>query len=138
MRVCFLLFLFLMAGLARMAAPPNILFILTDDMGYSDPGCYGGTLAPTLNIDRLASEGIRFTHFYDNAPICSASRCSYITGMYPARWNFTTFLDNRVHNEDCEQADFLTTNAPALARVMKAAGYQTGHFGKWHLGGGRD
>ncbi|HTB82407.1 MAG TPA: sulfatase-like hydrolase/transferase [Candidatus Sulfotelmatobacter sp.] len=117
---------------------PNILFILTDDMGYSDPGCYGGKFAPTPNIDRLAGEGIRFTHFYDNAPICSASRCSYITGMYPARWNFTTYLDNRAHNEDCEQADFLTTNAPALARVMKSAGYQTAHFGKWHLGGGRD
>ena len=53
---------------------PNIIFILTDDMGYSDPGCYGGNFAPTPNIDRLAKEGIRFTHFYDNAPICSPSR----------------------------------------------------------------
>ena len=68
---------------------PNIVFILTDDMGYSDPACYGGKFVPTPNIDRLAGEGIRFTHFYDDAPICSASRCSYITGMFPARWNFT-------------------------------------------------
>jgi arylsulfatase A-like enzyme len=58
--------------------------------------------------------------------------------MFPARWNFTTYLDNRAQNLDCEQVDFLTTNAPALARVLKAAGYETGHFGKWHLGGGRD
>ena len=58
--------------------------------------------------------------------------------MYPARWNFTTYLDNRHQNRDCEQADYLTTNAPALARAMAAAGYHTGHFGKWHLGGGRD
>ncbi len=117
---------------------PNIVFVLTDDMGYSDLGCYGGNFVPTPNLDGLAREGIKFTHFYDNAPICSPSRAAYITGMYPARWNFTTYLDNRAQNRDCEQVDFLTTNAPALARAMKAAGYFTGHFGKWHLGGGRD
>ena len=120
------------------ASRPNIVFILTDDMGYSDLNCYGGYFAPTPNLDRLAHEGVRFTHFYDNAPICSASRCAFITGMYPARWNFTTYLDNHAHNRACEQADFLPTNAPALARVLKAAGYATAHFGKWHLGGGRD
>jgi arylsulfatase A-like enzyme len=133
--------LFLLPGLpnaAFSAERPNIVFVLTDDMGYSDPNCDGGNFAPTPNIDRLAKEGVRFTHFYDNAPICSASRAAFITGMYPARWNFTTYLDNRVRNRDCEQADFLPTNAPALARVLKAAGYATGHFGKWHLGGGRD
>ncbi|MGH7967566.1 MAG: sulfatase-like hydrolase/transferase [Limisphaerales bacterium] len=117
---------------------PNIVFVLTDDMGYSDPGCYGGHFAPTPNIDRLAAEGARFTHFYDNAPICSPSRAAFITGMFPARWNFTTYLDKRVMNADCEQADFLPTNAPAIARVLKEAGYATAHFGKWHLGGGRD
>jgi len=105
---------------ASAAERPNIVFILTDDMGYSDPACYGGKFVPTPNIDRLANEGIRFTHFYDDAPICSASRCSFITGMFPARWNFTTYLDNRAQNRDCEQADFLTTNAPALARVMNS------------------
>ena len=117
---------------------PNIVFILTNDMGYSDPGCYGGKFAPTPNIDRLAKEGIRFTHFYDDAPICSPSRAAYITGMFPARWNFTTFLDTRAKNLDCEQADFLPPSAPAVARVLKAAGYYTAHYGKWHLGGGRD
>lgn len=123
---------------ALAADKPNIVFILTDDMGYSDPGCYGGKLAPTPNIDRLAREGVRFTHFYDNAPICSPSRAAFITGMFPARWNFTTFLDTRKANRDCEQTDFLPPSAPALARVLKSAGYATGHFGKWHLGGGRD
>ncbi len=102
---------------------PNIVFVLTDDMGYSDLNCYGGNLRPTPNLDRLAKEGIRFTHFYDDAPICSPSRAAFITGMFPARWNFTTYLDNRAMNLDCEQADFLATNAPALARVLKAAGY---------------
>jgi arylsulfatase A-like enzyme len=120
------------------AKQPNIVFVLTDDMGYSDPNCYGGNFAPTPNIDRLARDGVRFTHFYDNAPICSPSRAAFITGMFPARWNFTTFLDTRAKNRDCEQTDFLPPSAPALARVLKAAGYATGHFGKWHLGGGRD
>lgn len=134
-----MLLLVLGAPIAAGAADrPNIVFVLTDDMGYSDLNCYGGNFAPTPNLDRLAKEGLRFTHFYDDAPICSASRCAFITGMYPARWNFTTYLDNRAQNRDCEQADFLTTNAPALARVLKAAGYATAHFGKWHLGGGRD
>jgi len=123
---------------AEAAKRPNIVFVLTDDMGYSDPNCYGGNFAPTPNIDRLAKEGARFTHFYDNAPICSPSRAAFITGMFPARWNFTTYLDTRAKNRDCEQTDFLPTSAPALARVLKAAGYATGHFGKWHLGGGRD
>jgi arylsulfatase A-like enzyme len=117
---------------------PNIVFILTDDMGYSDLNCYGGNFAPTPNLDRLASEGTRFTHFYDDAPICSPSRAAFITGMFPARWNFTTYLDSRAKNLDCEQADFLPTSAPALARILKASGYSTAHFGKWHLGGGRD
>lgn len=136
-----LVILFLILGLpetAFAAERPNIVFVLTDDMGYSDLNCYGGNFAPTPNIDRLAKEGVRFTHFYDNAPICSPSRAAFITGMFPARWNFTTYLDKRAMNRDCEQADFLTTNAPALARVLKSAGYETAHFGKWHLGGGRD
>src|SRR5579859_1713964 len=125
-------------GTAGSAERPNIVFVLTDDMGYSDPSCYGGKIVPTPNIDQLAREGARFTHFYDNAPICSPSRAAFVTGMFPARWNFTTYLDKRAMNSDCEQADFLPTNAPAIARVLKAAGYDTAHFGKWHLGGGRD
>lgn len=136
-KLLFLLLLLLpLAGFP--AERPNIVFVLTDDMGYSDPNCYGGNFAPTPNIDQLAKEGVRYTHFYDNAPICSPSRAAFITGMFPARWNFTTYLDKHAMNLDCEQADFLPTNAPAIARVLKAAGYATAHFGKWHLGGGRD
>jgi arylsulfatase A-like enzyme len=120
------------------AAGPNIVFVLTDDMGYSDPGCYGGKFAATPNIDRLAKEGVRFTHFYDNAPICSPSRAAFISGRFPASLNFTTYLSTRADNRDCEQADFLPTSVPVIARTLKAAGYATAHFGKWHLGGGRD
>jgi arylsulfatase A-like enzyme len=124
---------------AAAAAPkPNILFILTDDMGYGDIGCYGGKFAPTPNIDRLAREGIRFTQYYSVSPICSPSRTGLTTGMFPARWNITSFLQTRAGNRACEQADFLNPAAPSLARTLKAAGYATGHFGKWHMGGGRD
>jgi arylsulfatase A-like enzyme len=117
---------------------PNIVFILTDDMGYGDIGCYGGKFAPTPNLDRLAKEGIRFTRFYSVSPICSPSRTGATTGMFPARWNMTSYLQTRAGNRACEQADFLDAKAPSLARTLKGAGYATGHFGKWHMGGGRD
>lgn len=117
---------------------PNIVFILADDLGPGDIGCYGGIVAPTPNLDRLAREGIRFTQYYSAAPICSPSRCGILTGNFPARWRITSFLQTRAGNKGCEQADFLEPKAPSLPRALKAAGYSTAHFGKWHLGGGRD
>jgi len=126
------------AAEAAPAGRPNIVFILTDDMGYGDPGCYGGKFAPTPNIDRLAREGSRFTQFYVASPICSPSRTGLLTGMYPARWRITSYLQTRKGNRACEQDDFLDPRAPSLARVLQAGGYATGHFGKWHMGGGRD
>lgn len=123
---------------ARCADRPNIVFILTDDMGYGDVGCYGGKFVPTPNIDRLATEGTRFTHFYVASPVCSPSRTGFLTGMYPARWKITNYLQTRAGNRASEQADFLDPKAPSIARTLKAAGYVTGHFGKWHMGGGRD
>lgn len=117
---------------------PNIIFILTDDMGIGDVSCYGGQQVPTPNIDRLAAEGIKFEHYYSASPICSASRCGLITGMFPARWSITSYLQTRKGNAGCEMADYLDPKAPSLPRVMKANGYATAHFGKWHLGGGRD
>ncbi|GAA4928059.1 sulfatase-like hydrolase/transferase [Mucilaginibacter defluvii] len=117
---------------------PSIIFILTDDMGYADIRCFGGRFTPTPNIDRLAKNGRLFTRYYSAAPICSPSRAGIITGMYPGRWNFSTYLDNKKHNRDAEQADFLDPSAPSIVRFFKQAGYATGHFGKWHLGGGRD
>ncbi len=117
---------------------PNIVFFLTDDMGYGDTGCYGGKFVPTPNIDRLAKEGTRFTQFYAASPVCSPSRTGFLTGMYPARWKITNFLQTRAGNRASEQVDFLDLKAPSIARTLKEAGYATGHFGKWHMGGGRD
>ena len=128
-------------GANPVAAPaqtPNIILILVDDMGYADVGCYGGNYTPTPNIDRLATEGIRFTNYYSGAPICSPSRVSLTTGMAAGNWNITSYLDNRKHNRTCEQADFLNPSAPSVARTLKTSGYATAHFGKWHMGGGRD
>ncbi|MFD2144431.1 sulfatase-like hydrolase/transferase [Mucilaginibacter antarcticus] len=120
------------------ATPPNIIIILTDDMGYSDVGCFGGNFVPTPNIDRMAQNGRKFMQYYSAAPICSPSRAGMLTGMNPARWNFSSFLDNKKHNKNAEQADYLDPSAPSMAKFFKAAGYATGHFGKWHMGGGRD
>lgn len=132
-----LLFIFLFLG-AKAQEKPNIIFILTDDMGYSDISCFGGRFVPTPNIDRIAAEGTKFTSYYSAAPICSPSRVSLLTGMFPAQWNFTTFLNDRRSNGLAEQANYLNINAPSIAKVLKTAGYATGHFGKWHMGGGRD
>jgi len=117
---------------------PNIIFVLTDDMGYGDPCCYGGKFAPTPHVDRMAQEGIRFVQYYSASPICSPSRVGATTGMFPARWRITSYLQERKLNAACEQVDYLDPKAPSLARALKAAGYATAHFGKWHMGGGRD
>lgn len=138
MKPLLLLVLTLLAAVSRAAERPHIIFFLTDDMGMGDVGCYGGKQAPTPNIDRLATEGTRFTQYYAAAPICSPSRAGLITGMFPARVRITSFLQTREGNRNCEQADFLDPQAPSLPRALKAAGYATAHFGKWHLGGGRD
>ncbi|WP_406700333.1 sulfatase-like hydrolase/transferase [Singulisphaera sp. Ch08] len=120
------------------ASPPNIVFLYADDLGPGDLGCYGGKIVPTPNIDRMAQEGTRFTQYYSASPICSPSRCGVITGSFPARWKITSYLQTKAGNRACEQADFLDPKAPSLPRVLKSAGYATAHFGKWHLGGGRD
>ncbi len=125
-------------GDAAPAKRPHIIVILADDLGPGDLGCYGGSIANTPHIDALARQGLRFTQYYASSPICSPSRCSLITGSFPARWKITSYLQTRAGNRGCEQADFLDPRAPSLVRLLKALGYFAIHIGKWHLGGGRD
>jgi len=122
----------------KAVSKPNVIIILTDDMGFSDLNCYGGEFVATPNIERIAKAGMMLNQYYSAAPICSPSRVGLLTGMHPARWNFSTFLAEKEHNRKAEQADFLNPSAPSIARIFKDAGYVTGHFGKWHMGGGRD
>lgn len=117
---------------------PNIILVFIDDMGWSDFSCYGNTDAQTPNIDKLAKEGICFEQFYVNSPICSPSRVAISTGQYPQRYSITSYLDNRERNGLRGMANWLDINAPMLARYLNEAGYATGHFGKWHMGGQRD
>lgn len=120
------------------AARPNIVLILIDDMGWGDLSCFGNKEARTPNVDRMATEGIRFEQFYVNSPICSPSRTAISTGQYPQRWKISSYLNNRKDNERRGMAQWLDPDAPMLARSLQQAGYATGHFGKWHMGGQRD
>ncbi len=116
---------------------PNIIVVFIDDMGFSDFSCFGGP-TETQHVDRLAREGIRFTNFYVNSPICSPSRVALTTGQYPHRHRITSYLNNRRSNKERGMAQWLDPAAPTLARELQKAGYATGHFGKWHMGGQRD
>src|SRR3954454_8062610 len=124
--------------LACASSRPNIVFILADDLGPGDISCYGGTSVKTPNIDKLAKEGTRFKNYYVASPVCSPSRCALVTGQFPARWRITSYLAEKARNRGAEMADFLDPKAPSLPRILHEAGYRTAHFGKWHLGGGRD
>ena len=117
-------------AMAADSAWPNIIYILADDLGPGDLGCYGGKQVSTPNIDRLAAEGTRFKQFYVASPVCSPSRCGLITGQFSARWRITSYLAEKKRNRGAEMADFLDPQAPSLPRALHEAGYRTAHIGK--------
>jgi arylsulfatase A-like enzyme len=140
----------LLAPLAALAADkPNVIFILADDLGAHDLGCFGSTFYETPNIDRLAKRGTRFTQAYAASPLCSPTRSSILVGQYPARTGITApvchinpiFL-NKELVKDGPKSRVLVANSVSrlkteyftLAEALKEAGYSTAHFGKWHLG----
>lgn len=121
------------AGLGRGAERPNIIFILADDMGWGDLGCYGHPGIRTPHIDTLAGEGTLFTQFYVSSPVCSPSRASFLTGRYPARDGiFGPFLAPSA-NRERGMPQFLDPKVPNLPTMLRQRGYATAHIGKWHL-----
>jgi len=134
----------LAAARAEPPPRPNIVFILIDDFGYADCGPYGAKDIRTPHIDRLAREGVKFTDFYANAPVCTPTRCGFITGRWQQRvgleWamGFSAESFRRQGTEWVRESDIhslgLPANVPTLPKMLKGAGYATGAFGKWHLG----
>ncbi|WP_278465606.1 sulfatase [Gimesia maris] len=118
---------------------PNIVFILADDLGWKDLGCYGGTLAETPHLDQLAKQGLRFTNAYSPAPICSASRASILTGRTPARLHFefvTKPAGVKPPARQLQPPEYtreLPLKEVTIAEMLQQANYQTGFFGKWHV-----
>lgn len=137
-------FIFLTSTFASLAAEKsklNVIFIMADDQGSVDAGCYGSHDLMTPGMDAIAARGVRFTQFYSAAPVCSPSRAGMLTGRYP----WLVGMPNNGPEPPSEADDQLetltgkgiSTSAPTMADMFRAAGYATAHIGKWHLGSGQ-
>ena len=113
------------------ATKPNIVFILADDLGYGDLGCYGQTKIKTPNIDRLAADGMRFTNFYSGCSVCAPSRCTLMTGKHLGH---ATVRDNLQRGPGLEGQHPMEPRTVTVAQLLKRAGYATAIIGKWGLG----
>jgi len=136
--------------MAAQPQKPNVLFILADDLGWRDTVLYGSAFCRTPNIDRLATHGMTFSRAYSSSPLCSPTRASILTGLYPARVGITVpgchlpqeVLEAGIQKQappgqralPATSATRLKLDYVTLAEIFKEAGYATGHFGKWHLG----
>ncbi|MBI3469631.1 MAG: sulfatase [Planctomycetes bacterium] len=128
---------------AERAARPNVVIFLADDLGQRDLGCYGSTFYETPHLDRLAKAGARFSDAYAACPVCSPTRASLMTGLWPQRTGITDYIGAPLTPQNWKRntkllpaayADRLSLDSPTLAKAMKKAGYATFFAGKWHLG----
>lgn len=110
---------------------PNIVLIVADDLGFGDIGSYGNTIHQTPQLDRLAREGLRFTDFHSNGPMCTPTRAALLTGLYQQRFGreFEGALSGETHYDGG-----LPLEAVTMAEVLREAGYATAMYGKWHRG----
>lgn len=129
---------FLLISCKKKDQKPNIILFFVDDLGWTDLGCYGSDLYETPHIDRLASEGVKFTNAYSACTVCSPSRAALMTGKYPARLHLTDWIQGhkkpkaKLKVPDWQM--YLDTTEVTVAKALKNAGYVTANFGKWHLG----
>jgi arylsulfatase A-like enzyme len=124
---------------AQPKRPPNIVFILIDDMGWTDLGCFGTPLYQTPHIDKLAQKGMRFTSAYSACAVCSPTRAAVLTGKYPARLHVTDWIPGRIppglRMKPPEWTPYLDLKETTIAEALKPLGYTSASIGKWHLGG---
>lgn len=126
----YLLFAFInVSAVAVEAAKPNIIYILLDDAGYGDFSCYGQEKFQTPNIDKLATEGMKFTQHYSGSTVCAPTRCSLMTGLHTGHTFVRGNREVQPEGQAAMPADIVT-----IPRLLKSAGYTTGAFGKWGLG----
>ena len=130
--LCAAIFVAMPAASAQDGKRPNILFIVADDLGYGELGCYGGKQIPTPHIDSLAAGGARFTSGYVTAPFCAASRAALLTGRYQTRFGFEF---NPIGARNAAPGIGLPVGEKTIADRLRDAGYSTALVGKWHLGG---
>ncbi|MEO5564865.1 MAG: sulfatase-like hydrolase/transferase, partial [Chitinophagaceae bacterium] len=131
-RIFFIISITIVLCLHMQAQKPNIVYIMTDDMGYGDLSSYGRKDYTTPNLDRLASQGIKFTNAYSAAPLCTPARAAFMTGRYPART--PVGLMEPLVSSKRDSAIGLTADYPSVATLLQTAGYKTALIGKWHLG----
>ena len=136
-KFCHLALFASLVSFANAVERPNVIFYLIDDLGWADLACYGSAFHETPNLDRLAKQGMRFTDAYAACPVCSSTRASIMTGKYPVRSGITDWIGAGQRRDVLVtpvNESFLPQEEVTIGEAMKAGGYRTAYFGKWHLG----